>query len=231
MSLETVSACDAGLFSENAIENPTEEDVCDYLDEVYPDKGMRGHRQQLYAAAYDISCNMIDFNGVTTKRDAMIMRMAWECSRAGQPNIASSALGDALGGYDRAYWENVADLIRLPGFLTDREKWHSARLGGVTVYRGCSDIEIDAPQEDQGLGYSWTLDRDVAEWFAHVHLGKVITARLDRKDAVWLDTAESEVIWPMACVDVILAIEPPAGEQKRMDWDTRRHITPLQAKK
>ncbi|MDA8379107.1 MAG: hypothetical protein M0Z50_19120 [Planctomycetia bacterium] len=209
----------------------TEMELSEYLDEKYPNEAMEGHRQQLYAAAYDIAQLIVNFHDVTDPRDGMIMRRAWECSRAGQSNFACSALGDALGGFDRAYWEHVGHMISLPGFLTRKEKWHSARLKGkgVTVYRGCSDAEIDA----QELGYSWTLDKEVAGFFASIHGGKILTATFGARmgDGAWLDTAESEIIWTAQWDDdVVTAIEDAPAQAVGMNWDKRKHLTPSRAK-
>ena len=131
------------------MEHPTDIEVSEYLDKKYPAEAMEGHRQQLYSAAYDIAQRIVNLQEVTNPRDGMIMRRAWECSRAGQSNIACSALGHAMGGFDYAHWEHVAYLPSIPGFLTTKEKWHSARLSGVTVYR-------DAPMPRLTRG-SWDI--------------------------------------------------------------------------
>ena len=214
----------------NTDEIHSQEAVSEYLDSRYPEEGMKGHRQQLYAAAFDIAQYIVNGREVSNPRDGMIMRRAWECSRAGQSNFACSALGDALGGFDRAYWEHVAYMLTIPGFLTKKERWHSARRSGVTVYRGCSESEIQA----QELGYSWTLDREVAAWFAQVHHGKILTVTFSPSlsDGAWLDTAESEIIWPVGWDDVQdMLVEDAPEHTTAMQWDKRRHITPLQAKR
>ena len=126
-------------------------------------------------------------------------------------------------------WEHVANMTCIPGFLSSKEKWHSARLRGVTVYRGCSDAEIAA----QELGYSWTLDKEVAGFFASVHKGKILTATFlaGMAGGAWLDTAESEIIWTAQWDDdVVTAIEDAPAQAVGMNWDKRKHLTPLAAK-
>jgi len=212
------------------IELPSEDEASEYLDARYPEEG---HRQQLYAAAYDIAHRIVNYIP-TDAMDGVIMRMAWECSKAGHSNIAVAALGDAHCGGDIAYWEHVAIMMGMDGFLTAKEKWHTARMTDVTVYRGCSQAEIDAARDEGDcLGYSWTLDKEVSKWFAQQHAGKILSATVvsvKASDLAWLDTPESEVILIMPWSDAI-RIEDAPTERIDIDWDTRTPITPTKARK
>ena len=104
----------------------------------------------------------------------------------------------------------------------------SAAQRGHSV-QGCSDAEIDARE----LGYSWTLDKEVADFFASAHGGKILTAafRAGMADGAWLDTAESEIIWtPMWDDQVVTTIEAAPTKTVGMAWDKRKHLTPLAVK-
>ncbi|OCX68709.1 hypothetical protein A6M27_10775 [Acidithiobacillus thiooxidans] len=200
--------------------------IFEYLSTKYPNETLKGHRQQLYAAASDIAQKVVNY-GVITKLDALIMRDAWECSRTGHQNIMCAALSDAIG-FEYPYFEHVESIINSDGFLTKKELWHTARMRKkeINVFRGCSTKEL----ENDELGYSWTLDREVAHFFADAHCGKVITAKVSGLShfAVWLDTAESELIITEIDKSDILSVENANHKINNMKWFERKHLTPLQ---
>ena len=205
------------------------DELFDYLEEKYPGAGRRGHRGLFAEAAEDVAERLVCY-GQMSVFDGMIMREAWECAKGGQGNIATGALAAAIF-CETASLEHIEIMCAMPGFLTPRERWHTARLDGATLYRGCSEAEIDSPE----LGLSWTLDREVADFFARIHHGKVISTTFDKRamGGAWLDTAESEVIltiWKDPD-DLTRLIEDAQGAKKDMTWDTRLHLTPAIARR
>ncbi|MDA8377237.1 MAG: hypothetical protein M0Z50_09295 [Planctomycetia bacterium] len=99
------------------------------------------------------------------------------------------------------------------------------RKNQITAYRGCSICEI----ENGEFGHSWTLDKEVAHFFADAHNGKVVTVNLCGLSnfAVWLDTSESEIIATGVMNADIVQIEDAAHNSIDMEWSKRKHITPL----
>lgn len=125
---------------------------------------------------------------------------------------------------DKQYWELAADIwtdsenihqmqeewrevFSAPrkgrrGLMTSREygRWRGLP-NPVTVYRGCR-------RELNEDGWSWTLDREKAEWFANRYgTGDpvVIEGRIVRKNilAVFLGRSESEVVAFPEAVDIV----------------------------
>ena len=154
------------------------------------------------------------------------MRWAWECSRTGHQNVACAALADAFG-YQYPYFEHINAMLNMDGFLTKKEKWHTARMrkNQITAYRGCSINEIESGE----FGHSWTLDKEVAHFFADAHHGKVVAVTLRRSShcACWLDTSESEIIATGVTKADIVQIEDAAHSQINMEWSKRKHVTPM----
>lgn len=208
------------------MENPDDINIFDYLSTKYPDETQQGHRQQLYAAALDIAQKIVNY-GEMTKLDGLIMRDAWECSRTGHQNTMCAALADAIG-FEYPYFEHVELIINSDGFLNKREQWHTKRMRKkeIIVFRGCSIKEIESGE----FGYSWTLDKEVAHFFADAHDGKVVTAKMSVLShfAVWMDTAESELIITGVNESDIISIESANHQITNMEWTKRKHLTPLQ---
>ncbi|MBE7566815.1 hypothetical protein [Acidithiobacillus sp. HP-11] len=200
--------------------------IFEFLASKYPDETVKGHRQQLYAAAFDIAQKMINYEKLT-RLDGLIMRDAWECSRTGHQNVMCGALADAIE-FEYPYFEHVQSIINSDGFLTKKELWHTARMRKkeIMVFRGCSTKEL----ENDEFGYSWTLDKEVAHFFADAHDGKVVTAKVSGLShfAVWMDTAESEMIITGIDESDILSIENTNYQITNMEWTKRKHLTPLQ---
>ncbi|OFC40740.1 hypothetical protein BAE30_16380 [Acidithiobacillus caldus] len=203
-------------------------DVYDYLEMLYSKH--LPHRTMLYRAARDIAPSIS--KGLTTI-EGKIMREAWECSRTGQQNVACIAIADALRIKNRRTLnQKIASLISAPGFLSEDEKQQTSQLrAGTTLYRGCSAAEIIAARAGGCLGYSWTLDREVADFFADAHSGgAVLTAHYDDSIAagVWLDTKESEVVWPGAKWKHVVSESQPSKSwmERGMCWDKRQVIKP-----
>ena len=214
------------MHENEAMENPEEINIFDYLSTKYSDETQKGHRQQLYAAAFDIAQKVVNY-GEITKLDTLIMRDTWECSRTGHQNVMCGALADAIG-FEYPYFEHVELIINSDGFLNKKELWHTKRMRKkeINVFRGCSIKEIESGE----FGYSWTLDNEVAHFFADAHSGKVVTAKVSGLShfAVWLDTAESELIITGMDESDILSVENANHQIDNMNWTKRKHLTPLQ---
>lgn len=207
------------------MENPDDINIFEYLSLKYPDETQRGHRQQLYAAALDIAQKVISYEKLT-RLDALIMRDAWECSRTGHQNVMCAALADGFG-FEYPYFEHVELIINSDGFLNKKELWHTKRMRKkeIKVFRGCSIKEIESGE----FGYSWTLDKEVARFFADAHSGKVVTVTISASShfAVWLDTSESEIIITGIDESDILSVENANHQINNMNWTERKHLTPL----
>ena len=156
-----------------------------------------------------------------TSEDAGVLRECWTCSKAGN-NL--SRIVENVGWHTGNDPENILQqIIDLPGFLTKKERWYTQRIRRKTllVYRGCEGAD--------DLGFSWTLSRDVAEFFAgRIQNGQIVTARV-AADA-WLDTAEHEVIALYPEKRDILYVEDPRepGWMDRDFWENRPTILPTQ---
>ena len=206
-----------------------DEKVYDYLDRRYGSCG--GHRQQLYQAAFDLADQIVHGEGEALaheRRDARILRLAWEASKTG--NLLCEAFADVLGN-SRRVDRHIAKVIRLPYFLSPDEKEQSAKLKGARVYRGCtkSEAALSVKAKAGTCGLSWTLDPEVAGWFAGRigQNGAVISGIVGSRGGAWLDTAESEVILPFG-PDSITLIESPWVNWDEWSWE-RTVITPMQA--
>jgi hypothetical protein len=83
----------------------------------------------------------------------------------------------------------------------------------ITAYRGCAD-------EDEVEGYSWTLDRGRAEWFARraTHRGPGIVATVNVHKSVALaylsDRQESEIILDIEYLHEDIQVESLGSEQQ-----------------
>ena len=182
---------------------------------------------------YHQSCEILDrrFNhdgGRISREEAGILREAWDGAKTGNNLLA--ALEDTIGysGLDE-----VDEIVFTPGFLTPRELWHTKRLKHtvVTIYRGCDEDEAETT--DDSYGYSWTLNREVAEFFAwrRPKNGHVLTAQVPGHLLAWLDSPESEV--------VAIGVESSMGVTTRkhqygggaVAWSKMRVITSGQAAK
>ena len=187
---------------------------------------MTGFREQNYAQSEDIMQKFMkawyahDLGSITSE-DAGVLRECWTCSKSGN-NLRR--IVENVGWHTGNDPESILQqIIDLPGFLTKRERWYTQRIRLKTLlaYRGCEGAD--------DLGFSWTLSRDVAAFFAgRIQNGQIVTARV-AADA-WLDTAEHEVIALSPNKQDILSVEA-AREPGWMDrdfWENRPIILPTQ---
>ena len=151
---------------------------------------MSGFRQYLFAQAVEIIPTVLS-GGLVTPEHGAVLRHAWECSKRG--NVLLDALLEVEGFASSEY---VEMLISTPGFLSKREAWHKARLAKkqIVAWRGCPKTEIQPDKFDPG--YSWTLNRRVAEFFAGRFQdgGERVIVQAKISQGLWLDTQESEVV-------------------------------------
>ncbi|MHB8254460.1 MAG: hypothetical protein ACYDEV_12355 [Acidiferrobacter sp.] len=186
-----------------------------------------GFREKIYAQSEGIMPKFMkawyenDLRSIS-HADGGVLRECWTCSKTG--NLLSRIVenvGWNTGNDPETIFEQI---VNLPGFLTKRERWYTQRIRRKTLvaYRGCEGAD--------DLGFSWTLSRDVAEFFSgRMTGGKVVTARIQRPCA-WLDTAEHEVIALYVDRRDILSIEDPRerGWMDREFWENRPVILPTQ---
>ena len=190
-----------------------------------------GDRQSDYKEACRILDRRFNRGGRRiSKEDAGTLRNTWDDARMG--NNLLLALENTIG-YAGA--DEVDEIVFTPGFLTSRELWHTHRMKNamVTVHRGCEHDEIMTMDNDF-YGYSWTLDREVAEFFSwrkDEKNGHVLMAQVPGYLLAWLDTPESEII--------AIGVEPNMAVTTRkhqygggaMAWSKKRAITSGQATK
>lgn len=184
---------------------------------------MSGFRQNLFAQAVEIIPSVLS-RGLVTPEHGAALRQCWECSKRG--NLLIDALREVEGFAPSEYIEM---LILSPGFLSKREAWHKARLAKkqIIAWRGCPKKETQPDKFD--LGYSWTLNRRVAEFFAGRFQdgGECAIVQAKISQGIWLDTQESEVVGLDVGPGDILAIQP-AGSGPGIDdgWKSVRTISP-----
>lgn len=86
--------------------------------------------------------------------------------------------------YDLLFSEDIPEKSRY--FMNTGERLALKELPEVlTIYRGCSD---------KHTGYSWTLDRETAKWFANRFnkAGLVLTGTVEKKDCLGLLLGRNE---------------------------------------
>ena len=175
-----------------------------------------GYRLDVYEQAIKIIRNLDTEPDSVTRDDAGVLRECWTCGRI--RNLLLLAIEQEGCGTD----DMVRQIVCLPGFLSSKEEWHTRRVRrkNLRVYRG-----VDA-KEDPLDGLSWTLDPDVARWFAQRRTapGVVITAEVAA--LAWLDTSEHEVI--SAYIDRVIDVEPVSTGNIQIDWCNRPRLRPSQ---
>lgn len=180
---------------------------------------MSENNQHIQNQAIEIFYKLDFWDCNTTKEDGAILRECWQYSRSG--NLLLEAMFKEEVSEEHLPW-----IVTLDGFLTKRETWYTnrARTKPILAYRGCHKVEAAGKE----FGYSWTLDKEVAEFFARFAPdgnGVVITGRLTRIDA-WLDTPESEIICYGGQPDDFTVSAPILDEQPQMQWESRIHMRP-----
>ncbi|MHB1621583.1 MAG: hypothetical protein ACYCTY_16800 [Sulfuricella sp.] len=190
---------------------------------------MSGYREILFEQSVKIVPLVLD--GLPIKPEqGRILRDAWECAKFG--NVLIDAIYSVCGSAPAEYieWEYIECVIHATGFLTRREAWHAARLRRhvVVAHRGCSAAEATADKFGEiSLGYSWTLNRGVAEFFANrgSEAGVVVTAKIRR--GVWLDTPESEIIGLDVSQADLLEVAPAGnGPSITLPWENVETVFP-----
>lgn len=185
------------------------------------------HRNEIYVNAANIIqyCLLIDGDdeGMSEVHpdDGRVLRECWECSRIG--NLLLQAWADVTG--EDPTPAQVMKMLRVPGFLTKRETDVANLFSGkrIQAYRGCTP--------DGVKGMSWTLDMEVAEFFAQRYREpgvEPVIATAAIKSPIWLNTAESEIIGLEVDAADILSVEPLDASKPEvyMEWETRRPIVP-----
>lgn len=172
------------------------DDVRNYLDKHYPDD-----RDTLFDALSQRIAPKIRRGEPLDWIEGRVLRAAWE---TGPINIIDARV-------------NLGKMIDSTGFLTPYERIQSCNLPsgekGALLYRGCRIDEIAglAP-----LGASWTRGKEIAEEFAHVNRGALVSARIpDNARVAWLDTVEKEVLWLNARLDDVITIQEIARSAGR----------------
>lgn len=193
---------------------------------------MSGFRQQLHNQSVSIISRMLNANDFfASPGELHILRRAWECSKFG--NVLLAALDEVAeenGGAGCSEAEFLSAIIDKTGFLTKRELWYSHRIKNLVVYRGCDQSEVD----NENLGFSWTLSREVAEFFAgrgRYENPVVVTMNIQKTPfdcCVWLDTPEHEVIF--FGLDTHQITVETAGGSKKIDWENRPRLLPIPTK-
>lgn len=187
---------------------------------------MTGFRQKIFNDVQPILDKMFSPDSEPerlTTEEWQLIREAWECSRTG--NILCEALDEV--GLDMFY---VRTIVSAREFLTKREFWHTARARSkkIRIYRGCTRKELNACKVDeQVFGASWTLSKDIAEFFARRANtdAVVVAAELTGIDA-WLDTSEHEIVATQVRINNIVSIEPAPTSIVTIDWNARPTLTP-----
>lgn len=184
---------------------------------------MSGFRKNLFDAGLEILERHIDNGEALTTIEGQTLRELWECSHVG--NLLIQALDEvAPWAFDNG---DIARLVRnAPGFLTGREVWYAKRLSHrtITAYRGANREEFEPGNE---IGISWTTDFRVAQFFAErAQDGVVLQAQV--RAAMWLETAESELIVPEIGGAEIEIVPTPSGFEpiRSADWDSVKPIPP-----
>ncbi len=236
--------------TEQEVGSTPQDAVYAYLNKKYPAESAEGFRQGLYAAAWDIADTLYSLIKIREKYQnsprmtkhfqlpplaGPVMREAWEGCHPGTKNIVIRALQDAAPGRypcGKTLADMVEEVTMLQGFFTPQELQQSDQLSGCTLYRGCSSKEGNT--EKGKLGFSWTLDKGIAEAFARLQKGVVLVATLPpRSGAVWLDsgedTGESEVIWPRSDVTFVTSRSTVYSEGETR-FQGRKQITPAAAR-
>lgn len=180
-------------------------------------------RHEIYAESVQIIQRWEDTRHLTQEQ-AEILRACWQCSKFNNLLVSAFNACDCSVNFNVLLQE-----AKQTGFLSSLELWHTRRAKDVRVYRGCDLQETD----DYGqLGLSWTLSKEVAEFFASRNGYDdpvIVTARFPRIFG-WLDTAEHEVIISDAERQSyrILSVESydDAQEYVRIDWKNRPRLRP-----
>ena len=175
---------------------------------------MTGFREQLFDESVAILKRHLSNDAHITAEQGQTLRQAWACAKTG--NILLEAVAEVVGYEDPGM---IWYLLRAQGFLSTRERWYAQRLGGKTLHawRGASKREVERDE----LGFSWTTDRRVAEFFARRNQDGVLI-RATLSDPVWLDTAESELV---TCNAWCPKIMPDSGSTLPA-WDEVKPIPP-----
>lgn len=179
-----------------------------------------GFRERLQILSRPILEKCLLYGEKLSEKEGKILRDFWECSKRG--NLLLDELCD-MDPIPRMEW--ISTILDSPGFLSSREKWYANRLKkkDVIVYRGCSEKE----HESGFYGVSWTLDPEVAEFFARCQIKNCVILTAKITGAIWLETVESEIIALEVCSDDIVAVDSADKKlDKKMDWDLMVPVRP-----